>query len=93
MPAAFGWTDKQIAIMTLLFKDADAGRQTPLMGMSDRLFYAPEKTALLHSMKILIKHGLVEKDQIRVKGHRNPYTYYSPTPKAFHLFRKPLTVS
>jgi len=89
----FAGTDKQMAILSVVFRDADAGTDTPLATLSGRLPHKPGKHTLLCSMKYLIEHGFIEKEQRRIKGHRNPYTFYKPTPKAYLFFRKPLKVT
>lgn len=55
------WTNKQIEILTLIKKGRADGTECSIYDVQDNLSYEVKRDALLHSIKILVDSGYLER--------------------------------
>lgn len=75
------FTNKQVAILTAIKDGCSDGTHMTVFDIIDFVFYDVKRDAMLHSLKILIDNGFVERcSKINSKGRR--VRCFKITPKA-----------
>jgi hypothetical protein len=65
------WTSKQIEILRLVKEGNSDGEDVSVYDLMDSLSYSPKRDALLHSLKILVDNGYLERRDRVVRGGRS----------------------